>query len=177
MNDPILRIKHRITALAKRLSPSLTENEVAEFESKHAVKLPEEYRRFLLEVGNGGYGPPSYELAPLGSGPVSSYKPETEYWERLPDIAKPFPFTKPWVWEGGDESDEGSREQVSHGSIFIGTDGCGMDWHLIVTGPERGSIWQICGEGMQPTNPRRHFLKWYSDWLDGIKWEDWWNAL
>jgi hypothetical protein len=174
MNDAILRIKHRITALGKSLRPSLTEDEVAEFESKHAVKLPEEYRRFLLGVGNGGYGPPSYGLAPLGSGPASSYTPETEYWERLPDVAKPFPFTKLWVWEGGDESDEGSREQVNHGSIFIGTDGCGMDWRLIVTGPERGNIWQICGEGMQHTNPKRSF-KWYENWLDGMKWEDWWN--
>jgi hypothetical protein len=50
-----------------------------------------------------------------------------------------------------------------------------MDWHLIITGPERGNIWLITGEGMQHTNPRRDFLKWYSDWLDGTAWEGWWG--
>ena len=66
----------------------------------------------------------SFDWAP---GPASSYKPETEYWEQLPDVAKPFPFTKPWIWEYGDESDEGSLDQVRHGSIFVGTEGCGME--------------------------------------------------
>ncbi|CAM5271445.1 hypothetical protein STANM309S_06406 [Streptomyces tanashiensis] len=32
----------------------------------------------------------------------------------------------------------------------MGTDGCGMYWHLIVTGPQRGHVWQIAGEGAMP---------------------------
>jgi SMI1 / KNR4 family (SUKH-1) len=176
MDDPILSIKERIAAQGKRLCPPLTGAEVTEFEVKHGVTLPEGYRRFLIEVANGGEGPPHYGLASLGSGPRSSYRPETAYWEQLPDVAKPFPFTKPWVWEDEDSSDEGTQEQVRHGSIYLGTDGCGMDWHLIVTGPERGNIWLITGEGMQPTSPKRDFLTWYSKWLDGLGWEDWWGG-
>jgi hypothetical protein len=105
MDDTLLKIKSKITTLGKRLKPPLTETDVAAFESKHGVRLPEGYRQFLLEVGNGGAGPPSYGVVPLGTGPSSTDKPWTEYWEQLPDICKPVPFTKSWVWEGGDESD------------------------------------------------------------------------
>jgi hypothetical protein len=119
MNETVATIKHRIETLGKRLNPPLTENEAAAFESKHGVRLPHGYRQFLLEVGNGGDGPPSYGVARLGTGPSSSYKPETDYWEQLREIAKPFPFTKTWIWEDGDKSEEGSLDQVRHGSIYV----------------------------------------------------------
>ena len=70
MDDPILSIKDRIAAQGKRLYSPLTEAEATEFEVKHGITLPEGYRRFLIEVGNGGEGPPGYGLARLGSGPV-----------------------------------------------------------------------------------------------------------
>jgi hypothetical protein len=44
-----------------------------------------------------------------------------------------------------------------------------MDWHLIVTGAERGNVWMLCGEGVVPQDPNRDFLTWYEDWLDGVK--------
>jgi hypothetical protein len=42
-----------------------------------------------------------------------------------------------------------------------------MYWHLIVAGPERGNVWTLSSEGIQPTAPKRDFLTWYEDWLDG----------
>jgi hypothetical protein len=47
-----------------------------------------------------------------------------------------------------------------------------MYWCVIVTGPERGNVWMISDEGIQPTAPKRDFLQWYEDWLDGVR--DWW---
>lgn len=44
-----------------------------------------------------------------------------------------------------------------------------MDWHLIVTGPERGHVWWVCGKGIAPTDPKMDFLRWYEDWLDGAE--------
>jgi hypothetical protein len=68
---------------------------------------------------------------------------------------------------GGEKSDEGDEEQIAWGGICLGTDGCGMYWHLIVTGPERGMPWMLAGEGIQPLCPKRPFLQWYEDRLDG----------
>jgi hypothetical protein len=145
------------------LEPVLSEGEVAAFESAHGILLPEAYRFFLTHVSNGGGG-----LVELGTAPAYASRPEG-YWTHLPDIGKPFPFTHGWYWEEGEDSDEGEREQVSYGSLWLTTDGCGMDWHLIVTGPERGHVWWVSGEGMTPTNPKRDFLRWYEDWLDGME--------
>jgi hypothetical protein len=48
--------------------------EASAFECRHGISLPEGYRRLLLEIGNGGNGPPFYLLGPLGRGPKSSYQ-------------------------------------------------------------------------------------------------------
>ncbi len=162
------RVRRKLAARAATPGSVLSEAEAAAFEAAHAVTLPESYRLFLTHLGNGGGGPPAYGLAALGTAPSYAGGPGENYWTRLPDVGRPFPFTRPWIWEDGDESDEGAREQISHGSLWLGTDGCGMDWHLIVTGPERGHIWWVSGEGIQPTAPKRDFGRWYEDWLDGV---------
>lgn len=154
-------------ASAVTLAPVLPEAALSAFEAAHGVRLPEAYRLFLKHLGNGGDGPPEYGLAALGTAPSYANGPDKHYWTRLPDISKPFPFTQTWMWEDGETSDEGAQEQVYHGSLWLGTDGCGLDWHLIVTGPERGHVWLVCGEGIAPTEPKRDFLRWYEDWLDG----------
>ncbi len=52
------------------------------------------------------------------------------------------PLTEMWAWEDDDgpyEDPEAAIDQVhNHGSIVLGTDGCAVNWHLVVTGPHRG---------------------------------------
>lgn len=167
MDEQLSRIRAKLNSTGRILTPPLTDREVVLFEQLHGIALPEEYRLFLTHLGNGGVGPPAYGLLPLGK-PASDMLPdERTLWTDLPYIQKPFPFTKYWVWEDGETSAEGSDEQVAYGSLLLGNDGCGMYWHLIVNGPERGIPWMLCGEGIQPVSPRRGFLQWYEDWLDG----------
>ena len=79
MNDQIARISRQLANAAEspiaanafgaehhrfELGPRLPEVVVAEFEDRHEVELPPEYRRFLIELGNGGAGP-GYGLTPL----------------------------------------------------------------------------------------------------------------
>ncbi|MFO0891093.1 MAG: SMI1/KNR4 family protein [Isosphaeraceae bacterium] len=126
MDELLQSIKRRLAEQSRRFCPPLTEAEALEFEASHAVTLPEGYRRFIIEIGNGGEGPPSYGLVPLASWPHSPAEPEAAYWEQLPDLARPFPFTKPWIWEDGEISQEGTEDQIRHGNLLLGTEGRGL---------------------------------------------------
>ena len=108
---------------------------------------------------------------------------ERRVWSSLELLDQEFPFTEAWVWEGEQGMWDSARQNWSkegiaklalthRGNICIGNDGCGQYWHLIVTGAERGNMWLFCGEGVTPTIPKREFLRWYEDWLDGVK--NWW---
>ena len=163
----LARIRQRVQARGIVLDPPATAEEVATFESRHGIVLPNDYRMFITELGNGGAGPIGYGVLPLGKVPSDMRPEERMVWTELRAVRSAFPFTKAWVWENGEASDEGDEEQIGCGSICLGTDGCGMYWHLIVAGPDRGVPWMLAGEGIQPLCPKRTFLQWYEDWLDG----------
>jgi hypothetical protein len=94
------------------------------------------------------------------------------------------------MWEGREwEEDDTDTEEIDalvdrvfdHGSLVLGTDGCGMNWHLVVTGPHRGHIWMIAGEGADPfgaefggTTAAPGFAGWVRHWAEG---KDWYDAV
>ena len=161
------RIQRKLQARQFTLDAPVSESDLQAFERLHGITLPEGYRNFLLTIGNGGIGPPVYGLAKLGEVSRDMQAEQQACWSKLTKIRQAFPFTKCWVWENDEPSDEGITEDIEKGNIYLGNDGCGMYWHLIVTGPDRGIPWMICGEGIQPVCPKRDFLQWYEDWLDG----------
>lgn len=152
--------------------------EVHAFEAEQGVVLPEPYRTFVAEICNGSsLGPPSYGLMPLSLLPEGPYR-------RVRDLAGAFPLTEPWPWEGERRSYEELEPLLdpvyNQGSIVLGTDGCGMYWHLIVAGAHRGHVWNICDVGAQPfgaefgcTTGQAGFAGWVRHWAGG-KW--WWDA-
>ena len=163
----IRRIRAKTRAKSVRLEPVLTRAQVEAFEEHYGVTLPKGYRQFLLHIGNGGNGPMAYGLEPLETLPDRKLSHIYYQWPERSNITEVFPFTRRWIWENGETTTEGTRDQVDNGRLFIGTDGCGADWYLIITGPERGSPWLIDGDGIEPTAPKRDFLQWYEDWLEG----------
>ena len=48
-----------------KLNPPLPVSVIEAFEGRHGVSLPEDYRLFITEVGDGGAGP-YYGLLPFG---------------------------------------------------------------------------------------------------------------
>ncbi len=159
----IKAIKRQLATQDAHLLPPLPEEEVEAFETQFQIRLPESYRRFLLEIGDAGDGPPDYGLLPLAR-TVQTYD------GKILHPQKPFPLAAYWVWEDDEEVDEQLLGSVfADGHLYLGTDGCGQDWVLIVSGEERGNIWQIAGVGAQPCVPRRDFLSWYQYWLLGGK--------
>jgi SMI1 / KNR4 family (SUKH-1) len=146
----------------------LCEDALQEFERRHSIILPEGYRRFLLDIGDGSrQGPPSYGLLGLLAG-----SNDEVYATHLSQLRREFPFTEHWVWEG-EPDDEARRVLVDQGTLILGTDGCGQYWMLVVTGPDRGAIWMLADVGVQPCCPRLDFLGWFEYWLSGG--DDWWR--
>ena len=158
------------------LGPPLGEEAVVAFERRHGVTLPDPYRGFVARVGNGcPDGPPHYGLVGLGepSHPAGGLE------LRRDSLSRPFPLQDAWVWEDDPDPDEGRLQAVLDGCLPLGTDGCGMEWVLIVTGPQRGHVWLLSGEGAQPWDPRTGyttggagFVGWVAHWTAGRPWWD-----
>ena len=160
------------------LNNVLNESDVAEFENKFNVKLPPDYRGFLIHVGNGGAGP-YYGLQPLEDSLFVDldYKRDDD----LLDPSVPFPFSAPWnkAFEGDESEYEAFEEQYYHskwetGLLRICNYGCGISMNLVVNGTEYGHIWVddrgndggIYPDPFFDQTGRTKFIEWYNLWLD-----------
>ena len=116
--------------------------------------LPEGYRSFLLQAGDGGAGP-FYGLWPLeqARGWLT--------WEVEPEKT---PYLKP----GRDlkAPDEDGEQNWRRGCIPIGTQGDTYFTYLLVAGPDRGRVVYVEYERSWVFFPREpDFLSWYARWL------------
>jgi hypothetical protein len=136
-----------------KLRPCLSRTKIVAFEVRYSIRLPDDYRRFLMEVGNGGAGP-YYGIHGLDE----LDETREDYWN---DLSKPFPYLH--QYEGppdllkaikeadNDESvdedssiklvDEYWLQASRDGSINICEYGCNLRFLLIVNGLEFGRIW------------------------------------
>lgn len=91
-------------------------------------------------------------------------------------------MTNFWDWgnEPGLDGEELERKISSvwnHGSVFLGDDGCGMYWYLIVTGELRGHVWLLMEESALPfgepfgySTGGIGFYGWVVQWVEGKDW-------
>ena len=196
--EQIFRIKEKLNRLKKadqdyeifgsdtheyNLNPTKTEEELIKFETENQITLPEEYREFLLYVGNGGAGP-YYGLELLENG----REIDLDYIDGkdLIDLSKPFPFTEHWnieFEEMNDDNFEEIEEQKNEnyydnkfvsGLLRISNFGCGVRMNIVVNGKEKGNIWvddRVNENGIFPDpyfdiTDKITFLDWYELWLD-----------
>ena len=171
-----------------QLNPTLSVDQIRQFELIHHVTLPNDYADFLTTLGNGGVGP-FYGLEPLENALYADldYKP-TDY---LLDPSKPFPHILGWnsefesTVEEEDDEEEYSNQltefeelyfdnQHKTGSIAICNCGCAISIILVVNGHEYGNVWtddRASYTGIYPSRELGNkdkiaFLNWYELWLD-----------
>lgn len=178
-----------------KLNPPLPASVIEAFEGRHGVSLPEDYRHFITEVGDGGAGP-YYGLLPFGK------DDDDRDWEGgglVGDPGRPFPHTTAWnlpdsFWAGEPDwppdtpieeqdrmMDTWDRELEAHywnpaimdGAIPICHKGCALRQWLVIHGERRGSIWddhRADHAGIAPvlgeSGEPVTFAGWYMAWLD-----------
>ena len=141
------------------LAPCLPTADLTAFEQAHRVSLPPEYRLFLTHIGNGGAGPPAYGLRALGATETWWADDQRAAWAHFQALRRPFPFAQSWCWADEEAPDPAQLAAVYDGSLYLGTDGCGLDWALVVTGPSaRLRLAAVGGRHFAlPTRPGRFF--------------------
>lgn len=158
--DPALLESFSAKKHSYRLNRPLAEADVAAFEAEHGVTLPDEYRRFVTELGDGGAGP-SYGLQTLRG----SFD-----WDESPDgfLTAPSHFAAGVAYPVGTWSED--LDQPRQGSLAVVHHGCSDFTQLVVTGPGRGRLVNINldGWGRPVVAEDRDFLSWYERWLDEL---------
>ena len=161
-----------------RLNPPLPLEEIEAFEEKFDIRLPEDYRHFLLEVGNGGAGPAYGVLRlkywdlrvdcdwdratntpiPRVTSPLASY------------LASPSPLSADAPYDSTWQEELEPLDWVPfQGTITVCSQGCADCVLLVVTGQERGRLVEVSEDWIAPTFfPMPNFLSWYETWQDSV---------
>jgi uncharacterized protein (TIGR02996 family) len=164
----LAEIRRRLDTLAElsgktyELRPPLSAEQAEELEARIGCRLPDQYRRFVTELADGGCGP-AYGIVSM----VASHDLATPF--RLPTRASDL------------------KRLSCDGAFPIAEIGCGSYYYLVISGPDAGCIW-LCGDRgwapleasggwsdpeVIPTLPRAaklEFIDWYVQWLDDKLW-------
>ena len=139
----IERIKTKIAQKNIDMGPTISETEIAAFESACNTRLPQAYRLFLLEVGDGWNDP---ETESISASPIHRLA-EIEH----KDLSLPMTLTDGWVWEDEEDeeqlSDESFERKLGNQGVELMDEGCGMTYELITAGPCAGEVWSFSDVG------------------------------
>lgn len=132
-----------------RFNNPLKADHVSEFEIRHGIQLPEDYREFILTVGDGGAGP-NYGIKTLAES------------SRYSHLSVPFPWKAELTLSGDAEYD---LWETYPGVLVSSERGCAYYDVLIVNGDAHGQIWSDFTAGDCPFSPTHDsFSDWYFDW-------------
>lgn len=155
-----------------RLNPPIAPAALDELETRWGVTLPEPYRSFVLEVGDGGAGPGPCGLFRIDRSDLGRDYDEAELDRAF--FAAPWPHAGPWNDHASVTSQTPDDEEYLDycsprwvtGSLNISHQGCGYMIRLVVTGDARGQLWEDarCSDGgLLPLSC--DFGVWYMTWL------------
>ena len=131
-----------------QLNRVIDEPYVEAFEIQHGIKLPCDYRKFLVEVGNGGAGP-YYGINTLQDSAEFS------------SLEAPFPWSHETIRLTDAEYDTWCELP---GVLVLAEQGCGLKSFLVVNGQAHGQIWDN-GDGGVVILRNCTFTDWYMEWV------------
>jgi hypothetical protein len=163
---------------------TVNNEEILKFEKDYTIELPEDYKAFLLHIGNGGISyansaaGPGYGIYPLGKNTNELIYENTELY--LKEEARIYPKMTNEFWsdlnKNIEDNDDISTEEfdLELGKIFsgllpVGTQGCTYYYALVLNGEFKGRIVNVDSDRQKPYFAfESNFLDWYERWLDEI---------
>ena len=153
----------------------LAEADVLHFEKRYGIQLPETYRRFITELGDGGKGPHgfpmftleralTYQRPGVGDDFLRTPFPHTSSYNSADDVKYSEFFDKIDRHELNVSDEEIVRILMyeTAGTLTLAHTGCGYFDMLVVTGPTSGQVWadgRCADYGFKPYGC--DFLDWY----------------
>jgi len=162
------------------INKPVSESEIDLFEKKFNISLPDCYKYFLKNIGNGGKSFGNSAAGPYyGIYPFQENINEFNLEDYLSHPSKLFPFMSDTYWEelikplehdnNNDEDYEAEMGKIYAGILPIGTQGCSSCHGLILNGEHKGKIINYTLENYKPKFAyENNFLDWYERWLDEI---------
>ncbi len=114
--------------------PTRSEDQLSAFEREHGITIPAGYRRFLLEVGDGGAG-----LEWHGSCDCGRLRAIGEW--SLERSCEPFPIDDDEWFE---ESHLDDGVEPTDGTVQLGHTTDHANLHLVLSGERAGEVWEDC---------------------------------
>ena len=152
-----------------KLAAPAGEEAIRKFEEQQGVRLPEEYRDFLMFIGNGGAGP-YYGLYGLKA--LEDDLSDSRGLRRCRSLEEPviYPKMSEEEWDrivNPESRQKGEKVYPYTGVLPIGTQGCTLMTGLMLTGPYRGQVVYYDNDFCGPPFFVREkgFLSWYERWL------------
>lgn len=157
---------------------------VTEFETKYSVELPDCYKAFLLEIGNGGIGwqnsaaGPFFGIYPFGENVNELIYDNTEKYLKNECVIIPKMTDDFWksLTKNIEENDEISDEdyEIELGKLWggilpIGSQGCTYLHGIVLNGQYKGTVVNLDMDRQKPKFTYEiNFLDWYERWLDEV---------
>jgi hypothetical protein len=166
-----------------QVNPPVKSEIITQFEQQYNVRLPDCYKAFLLEVGNGGISHAGSAAGPFyGIYPFGVHIDELIYVTTGIHLQYPcliYPGMSEDYWRtlhprtdtngGVEEKDERDREKAFGGILPIGSQGCAYSHGIVLNGEHSGRIVNLDYDGQKPHfSYEANFLDWYERWLDEV---------